>query len=232
MAVLPTTLTPARGGAVLALIATSLVAAAVKIAGAVLDVGWTSSAQWLYLPPLTVVLVLAGGLRDRRGWWWLVGLALSWVGDAFGGADFLLLLGSFLVAHVCFIVALWPTRAAGAWGRLGSVPYLLLALAGTAAIVPAAGGLTVPVVLYAAALTVMAILATAAGRAGALGGLLFLVSDLTLGLCTFVLEWPTAVRTAVVIGTYVPAQVLLLVAFLRLLASTRSGSPRAANRWA
>lgn len=209
----------ARRGARI-LIAVSLLACLVKILGAGLDIGWMAWAQWLYIPPLALALVLAGGLRDPRGRWWLAGLALSWVGDAFGGGDFLLLLGSFLVAHICYVVALWPTHARSQLARRGSAPYVLLGLAGAAALAPAAGAaLAVPVVLYASALTLMAVLATAGGRAGAIGGLLFMVSDLALGLGMFVFDWPTAVQTTVVIGTYVPAQVLLLVALLRLSAS-------------
>lgn len=209
--------------AVTALIAVSLLACVVKILGALLGVGWMAHAQWLYVPPLIAALVVAGGLRDGRGRWWTVGLVLSWVGDAFGGPSFPLLLGSFLVAHACYILALWPTQAGSVLGRPRSVPYLLLGLAGTAVIAPAAGAaLALPVVLYAAALTLMAVLATAAGRVGAVGGLLFMVSDLVLALDEFVLQMPTAVETTVVIGTYVPAQVLLLVGVLRLISADAS----------
>lgn len=204
---------------VVVLLGASVLAALVKVIGALLDIGWTSYAQWLYVPPLLAALVVAGGLGDRRGRWWFAGLVLSWVGDVAGGLDFRVLLGSFLLAHLCYVVALWPSRRASVLGRAGSAPYLLLGAAGAAVLAPAAGAaLAVPVVLYAAAITLMAVLATAAGRVGVVGGVLFMVSDLVIGLGTFVLEIPPALDTLLVIGTYVPAQVLLLVALLGLLA--------------
>lgn len=196
----------------------SLGAAVVGIAGAALDIGWLAYAQWLYVPPLAVALVVAGGLRDPRGRWWLAGLVFSWLGDVLGGGGFLALLGCFFLAHVCYVLALLPTRGRSVLGRPASAPYLVLGLAGAVVLVPAAGGvLAVPVLLYAVALTVMAVLASAGGRSGVAGGVLFMISDLTLGIGIFVLDIPAALQTLLVIGTYVPAQVLLLVAFLRLL---------------
>lgn len=213
-----TTRRPGAPAALRAAVAVSLLACVAKIAADSFDVGWLGYAQWLYLPPLAVGLVLAGGARRRRGRWWLAGLVLSWQGDVLGGTDFLLLLGCFLLAHLCYLVALWPTRRRSALRGPAALPYLLLGVAGAAVVAPAAGPvLAGPVVVYAAALTLMAVLATAGGRRGALGGLLFMVSDLTLGLGRFVVDLPTAVQTAVVIGTYVPAQVLLLLAVLTLL---------------
>jgi uncharacterized membrane protein YhhN len=216
--------------AVRTLIATSLAAAFVGIVGAALRIGWLDYAQWLYVPPLAVALVLAGGLTDRRGWWWLAGLVFSWLGDVLGGAWFPVLLGCFLVAHVCYVVALLPTRAQSLLGRIGSLPYLLLGLAGAVVLVPAAGAtLAVPVALYAAILTLMALLASAGGRAGVVGGVLFMVSDLVLGIGTFVVDLSPAVQTLVVIGTYVPAQVLLLIGLLTLLPQAEQAAAPAAR---
>lgn len=208
-----------------ALLVTSLAAAVVGIVGAALHIGWLDYAQWLYVPPLAVALVLAGGLRDPRGRWWLAGLVFSWLGDVLGGATFLALLGCFFLAHVCYILALLPTRGRSLLGKAGSVPYLLLGLAGAAVLVPAAGGvLAVPVLLYAVTLTLMALLASAGGRAGVVGGALFMVSDLVLGVGIFVLDIPAPVQTLLVIGTYVPAQVLLLVAILGLIRSSSAAT--------
>ena len=52
---------------------------------------------------------------------------------------------------------------------------------------------------------------------GLVGGLLFIVSDMTLAIAMFAAEVPEPVRTLIVIGTYVPAQMLLTVAMLRLI---------------
>lgn len=213
---------PDRRGALWALIALSLLACVVKVAGDALGLGWTERAQWFYLPPLMVALVVAGGLRDRRGWWWLGGLVLSWGGDVLGGLGFLVLLGCFLLAHLCFVVALLPTARASVLRRPVVAAWVAFGLLGTAVIAPAAGPvLAAPVVVYAATLTLMAVLATAAGRSGVVGGLLFMVSDLVLGAGIFALDLDPALQTALVIGTYVPAQVLLLLALLRLTEEAR-----------
>lgn len=212
-----------RHPAVVAGIIVSLLACAVNIAGTFLEVGWMQEARWFYVPPLVVALIAAGGLRDVRGRWWTAGLLLSWVGDTQGGRGFLVLLGAFLLAHVCYVVALWPTRGQSLLGRRAAVPYALLGAAGVVVLAPAAGlALAAPVTAYAAFLTLMAVLAAAAGRVGVVGGLLFMVSDLVLGLGIFAVDLPDALQTLVVIGTYVPAQVLLLLGIL-LLISTRAG---------
>ena len=54
-------------------------------------------------------------------------------------------------------------------------------------------------------------------------GLLFIVSDMTLAIAMFAAEVPEPVRMLIVIGTYVPAQILLTVAMLRLI--RRSEAP-------
>lgn len=207
----------------------SLVACLLSIAGTFLDVGWLQSARWLYIPPLMVALVAAGGLRERRGWWWLAGLFLSWIGDTQGEHGFLVLLGAFLVAHICYVIALWPTRSDSVLGRRAAVPYMVLGLVGVVVLAPAAGiALAAPVTAYAVLLTLMALLATAAGRVGVIGGLLFMVSDLVLGLGIFAVDLPQGLQTLIVIGTYVPAQALLLVGVLLLIqarAPLSSASP-------
>lgn len=204
----------------LAAIAVSLLACVANIVGTALDVEWLRAARWLYTPPLVLTLAAVGAMRDRRAWWWAAGLLLSWVGDTQGGRGFLVLLGAFLVAHLCYLVALWPTRRASLLGRPAALVHLAVLAAGLVVIVPAVdAGLAVAVVAYGAVLTLMAVLATAGGPAGLAGGLLFMVSDLVLAVGIFVIDLPDAVQTLVVIGTYVPAQVLLVVALVRLVRS-------------
>lgn len=209
---------------VLVLLLLSLVVGATNILGAFLGLdGLRQVTAWLYLPPLMLALVLATGLRTRLSRWWLAGLVLCWLGDGLGGQGFLVLLGCFLLGHLAYLVALWPVRH-GSWLRRPAslLHWGLLAL-GLVLVVPHAGGLAVPVVLYGIALTLVAVLATAGGTAGLLGGLLFMVSDLTLGWSHFALDLPADLGALLVIGTYVPAQVLLLVAVLRLHARRAEG---------
>lgn len=219
---------PWRRPPVLSLIGVSLLACVVQVAGALLGWAWTAQAQWFAMPPLAAALVAAGGLARPLGRWWLAGLLLSWAGDTVGGHSFLVLLGCFLVAHLCYLAALWATRAHGVLWRPHVLPYLALGAVGAAVIAPAAGPLLAgPVIVYAAALTLVAVLASSAGRPGVVGGVLFMVSDLILGLGTFVVDLPAAAQTALVMGTYVPAQALLLVAVLGLLPPSDVDTPEA-----
>lgn len=220
---------PSRVGVLLAL---SLVMGLVNIVGGFLGLGAARTlAQWLYLPPLMAALVLATGLRSARSRWWLAGLVLCWLGDGLGALGFLVLLGCFLVGHLAYLVALWPTRhRSWVWRPAGLLHVAVLAL-GLVLVVPLAGSLRLPVVAYGVVLAAMALLATAAGPAGVLGGLLFMVSDLSLGRFAFsgadVGDGP---RALLVIGTYVPAQVLLLLGVLRLEAARDQAPSRRASR--
>lgn len=202
----------------IALLAASLLAAAVHVAAAFLGLDALARvAQWLYLPPLGLALVQSTWLRTRLSRWWLVGMALCWLGDGLGWLGFEVLLGLFLLGHVAYLVALWPTWARS-WAvrPAGLLQAALLAL-GLVLVVPLAGSLVPAVVVYGVVLTAMALLATAGGWSGVLGGLLFMVSDLSLAWLMFSgSDLGDGWRALVVIGTYVPAQVLLLLGVLRL----------------
>lgn len=195
----------------------SLLAAAVVIIGDALGAGWTQRVSFFYVTPLLVALVTGGGLRTVRGRWWAVGLVFSLLGDAFTGGVFVALLAAFLLAHVCFVAALWPFRS-GSWlGRPRALGHLAVLAVALLVLVPRVdAGLVGPVIAYGLVLVLMAVLATAAGRAGTLGGALFMISDLTLGVTTFAWHVPTALQTLLVIGTYVPAQILLFAGLCRL----------------
>lgn len=198
------------------LLALSLAAAVLNIAGAFLGMGALRQVTaWLYLPPLMLALILATGLSDARSRWWLAGLVLCWLGDGLGGQGFLVLLGCFLLGHLAYLVALWPTRAFSWLRDRRSLLHWVLLLVGMVLVVPHAGGLQAPVVAYGLVLTLVAVLATAGGAAGLAGGLLFMVSDLTLGWGHFAGDLPEDTSALLVIGTYVPAQVLLLLGLLR-----------------
>lgn len=205
--------------------------AALSLAGAVATIGAEAAGRpdphegrWFYTPPLILVLALHGCLKHRSGWLWVLGLAFSAVGDITAQSEnaFLLLLCSFLVAHLFSVQALWPHRGRS-W--LGSRTTLLrgllvhggLAAAGLAVVVPRAEPAMVgPVVAHGAVLGLMALLATAAGKTGLLGGLLFIVSDSVLAAGQFGVRIPEPLRTAAVSGTYAPAQVLLTAGWWRL----------------
>ncbi len=135
-------------------------------------------------------------LRERR--WLVPALLLSALGDFFLAIPwwqpaFVCGLGSFLLAHLCFLGALLPLRGGAGRARLALIAVLVVAFAvmlGRFWPSMSAQGLTVPVIAY---MTVLAAMVTAALLAGlptgwtALGGLLFAASDAMIGIGQFIL---------------------------------------------
>ena len=138
-------------------------------------------------------------VRERR--WLVAALLLSAAGDFFLAIPwwkpaFVCGLGSFLVAHLCFIGALWPLR--GKRGQPGRGRLLLIGVLAVGVVVMltrfwpamAAQGMTVPVIVYMSVLAAMvstALLATLPTVWTAVGALLFAVSDGMIGVGQFVL---------------------------------------------
>lgn len=173
--------------------------------------------------PLTMVFALA--LALQRGpvttsyyqAWLVVGLLFSLAGDVFlmlPSDRFAAGLGSFLVAHLCYVAAF--SDGVG----LGGAPETLLPLLAFAAIVlwlvlPRAGRLALPVGVYVAAIVAMAFqalsrwLATGeiAALLAALGALLFVLSDASIAIRRFV--HPFAGAQALILSTYFTAQWLI-----------------------
>ncbi len=156
-----------------------------------------------------VAVGLSASAGGRYGALVLGGLVLSAVGDALLLSSrqraFLAGIGSFLLAHVAYAVAFAPASR---------VCLPVAAVLAVAAVVivrwlwPHLGTLRVPVVAYAAAITVMLLLAlgveSALVRAGAA---LFYVSDLTVARDRFVQEG--IANRLVGLPPYYAAQVLL-----------------------
>ena len=144
----------------------------------------------LLMPALLVGLVL--GLPERRSpllLWGAVALVFSWLGDVLlqnpGDIGFLIGMGAFGVAHLAYIalyLGLLRTRRVPWWGYLLAVAWwaCLLAL-----LLPALGGLLVPVAIYGTVLGAAAAAALGTTRLIAVGAAIFLVSDTLLGLDRF-----------------------------------------------
>lgn len=166
------------------------------------------------LKPLTTVLVIAlcalapeSLYRDAL----LAGLLLSLLGDVAlmyeSQRAFMIGLGSFLLAHLLFMLAFLQGVPAYAmppagWG------FVLYALVFAGLLLPRAQGLRLPVLLYGLVLCAMAITALmrwqnldgGSGRYALLGACLFLVSDSALGLRKFFGFYPGA--QALILSTY------------------------------
>lgn len=169
------------------------------------------------LKPLTTALILAlvallppsAGAAYRQ--WVLAALALSLVGDIClmfkGDLWFAAGLGSFLVAHLFFILAFAGGLAPG-WPPAWTALLVLYGLGLGAWLLPRAGALRVPVALYCLVLLGMALSAAlrlrqagglAAGLAVA-GSLLFMLSDSLLAIRQF--GGPYRGAQALILSTY------------------------------
>ena len=148
---------------------------------------------------LAVAALFHPVVRERR--WLVAALLLSAAGDFFLAIPwwkpaFVCGLGSFLVAHLCFIGALLPL--CGKRGSPGRVRLVLIAVVVVGFVVAltrfwpamAAQGMTVPVIVYMSVLAAMvstALLATLPTVWTAVGALLFAVSDGMIGAGQFIL---------------------------------------------
>ncbi|WAX58830.1 lysoplasmalogenase [Jatrophihabitans cynanchi] len=184
------------------------------------------------LKPLTLVLLIAAAAAADLGAakvWVLAALAFSLAGDvalvcsdrAAAEPDSALLigLGSFLLGHVCYLIAFARHGVHGLYLLAG-----LLVVAGAAALslpqvlagARRTGGRQLAIIVagYAVLLAAMAVFAVGTGTiATALGGLLFLASDTVLGHDRFVRRVPRG--PLLVIVSYHAAQLLIVIGLLR-----------------
>ncbi|MFI8089787.1 lysoplasmalogenase [Streptomyces sp. NPDC086080] len=176
--------------------------------------------EWLTKPLLAPVLALyLWQSAHRRHAAVLAGLAFATAGDVFlllpGEGAFFTGIACFLGTQLCYITA-FVRRGAGA--RLRARPLLgagfLVAWAAiNAALLPRVGPLAWAVAPYSAALVTMTATACVMGRTAAWGGVLFLGSDLLIGLGAAGAEFTG--RQTLVMATYVVAQFLLVHACVR-----------------
>lgn len=177
---------------------------------------WT---QWLLMPLLATTLWLAAGPHTRLVRLVLVGLVFSWLGDTlphfFGDGGFLVMVGMFALAQIGYAVAFWPWRSVSLLRSPWALCYLATAVLLVAVCLPEAGALGVPVILYAALITVMALLATGVNLLTGLGAALFILSDSLIALATFVSGWELPGQGFWVMSTYGLAQLLIVLGVLR-----------------
>lgn len=171
------------------------------------------------LAPILLVL-LSRAVPAPRGHlfgWTGVALGFCFLGDFLPAlvADdlaFWVMIGAFLIAQICFIVAFWPEREGSflkrrpAWLTIYAAALITL----TALVGPRAGSLLTPILLYGLILTVMAVLASGLGVRGAVGGVLFLVSDALIAIKTFDVRVPA--EGFLIMVTYASALGLLVSA--------------------
>jgi uncharacterized membrane protein YhhN len=175
------------------------------------------------LKPLTMILVIAMALTARAPvpaaykTLILAGLLFSLAGDIalmFPEKWFTAGLVSFLAAHVFYILAFKPDPGRPIPAGL-FFPFIIFGLLMFRVLAPKLGPMKLPVLVYIAAITVMA--AFAAGRfvdgggtrplLAFAGAVLFLISDSVLAYDRFAKKIGPA--QAIILGTYFPAQLLI-----------------------
>jgi len=169
----------------------------------------------LLMPSLLLWVVIALGAAAPR---LLVGgLILATLGDVGLQFDALFLVGmaGFFAMQVCYVLGFiqlgaWP-RVRRSWGIAAG--YLAFWVAANAALGPRLGDFRVPILIYSLALCVMATVAAGVDRRVGLGGLLFLLSDMLIGVDLADLGFPG--RGMVVMITYLAAQYLIATGWAR-----------------
>ena len=184
--------------------------------------------EWVLKPLVLVLLAVAasamGASESTAGWWLLAALGLSLAGDVALLSDseprFIVGLGSFLAAHVAFVVAFFHLGMPRAdLGLVGLALVVTMVAVVGRRVVPAAraeGGavLAGAVAAYMGVIGAMVVAAWATGHLlVALGATVFMVSDAVLALDRFVRARRFGPLTVMV--TYHLGQVLIVLGVLR-----------------
>jgi uncharacterized membrane protein YhhN len=197
--------------------------------------------HWVAKPLLMpLLLAYAAGVGDRRDILLrvvLVALGAAWLADIAllmsGTAWFLAGVALFGVTQACYLWAFIRLGAVKALRRRRWVMVLmgLVWLAALAVLGPLLGVLALPVAAYGLLLVAMATLAMGVNPLVAIGGALFVVSDIMVGAGVAQLSFP--LRGQAVMATYALAQFLIVLGVLRARAVTRHPSawPPATRRW-
>lgn len=173
------------------------------------------------LTPLLLLLLIAWVLlaRGRRApRLLLAGMVFAWLGDVAldgpGDVRFLLGIGLFLVMQVCYSLGFVGLGALGALRRRAWIPIAaaVLWLSLNVVLGPMLGDMRWPLAVYSAFLVTMATLSLGVSTRVGIGGVLFLVSDLLIGLGAADLDVP--LRGLLVIATYAVAQLLIVTGWV------------------
>ena len=163
----------------------------------------------LLVPALGVRLIGVRQHRRRRMALLVTEMALSWIGDLTIDRSFRTGLASFLAAHLCMIALFWSGFRArmSPWSVL-LLPWLVIMMVILRP--PRVTALYPAVVAYATVLAAMAASAGRGGRRTAVGGILFVVSDSLLAVRQFTPWLRSRPWGAVVMASYLAAQLLLV----------------------
>lgn len=173
------------------------------------------------LMPALLLALLVGvpGVRSEVTLWAGLGVLLSWAGDVLlaspGDIGFLVGLGCFLLAHVSYLVLyLRPLkrRRVPWWGLVFAAWWGVLIVV----LMPFAGSLTIPLVVYGAILCGAAAVALGTTPVVAAGASVFLVSDTLLALRMFVPGFSFVQQDVVIMLAYTLGQGLIVAGAVRV----------------
>ncbi|MNJ88769.1 YhhN-like protein [compost metagenome] len=170
-----------------------------------------------FTKPLLIPLITAIHLSERKNSGinssFLAGLIFSFLGDVFLLFDwgFLPGLGSFMLAHVLYIVSFAKLRIAK---MLVSVPFILVYLAGLLYFLyPHLNEMKIPVFIYGTVISTMLYFSLCSKNSRLIAGaFLFVISDTLLAINLFVSN--SVITELLVMITYVAAQLLLVLGMI------------------
>jgi uncharacterized membrane protein YhhN len=186
----------------------------------------------LAMPALAGVLLASRPQRTRMIWLVLVSLFFSWLGDWVGDIiqpHVLIKIFFFLLAHLCYIAAFWPFWRHSVLRRpLYLAGYVVVIGVLLAWVAPHSGRLAPALVAYGITLAVMAILATGVHRLTGIGAAIFVASDLSIAVFTFVFPDQFSADGFVIISSYLLAQLLIIIGVIAASPATaaQTGAPR------
>lgn len=173
-----------------------------------------------FTKPLLMPALIAALLFALPDWRTIVSLLASLAllfclaGDvgisAPGDMSFLIALGFFFVAHVCYIVLFWRKLRLSRLPMIGLL-YVLWWMVLVVTLAPYVGSMLVPVMLYGLILGAMGALALGCNGFIALGGVLFVISDSILALNKFFPDFRLWQVHVVIMLAYIAAQGLITV---------------------
>ena len=173
--------------------------------------------------PALILAVLAWRAGSRPCRILALGLLFAAAGDELllntGDAFFLSGMLAFAAMHITYIRAYFSNgavRRPGGTAQALTMVYAIVLVLALAYLIPIAGTFKVPLVLYGLLLAFMAAYAAQMPRATAIGGAIFMLSDLTLAFAKFA-GLPLAPRLTelAVMTTYFAAQILIAYGMTR-----------------
>jgi uncharacterized membrane protein YhhN len=190
----------------------------VDVAGEALAIPVLIFALPLFLMPLLAAFTVLTARRSRVRSLLLIALIFAWLGDCLGFSVLLKII-FFVGTQIAYCVAFWPLRNRSLLAhRTPLVIYVVVMTTVVIFVATRAQALLVPVIIYGLLLSLMVALASGVNRLATAGAVLFLISDLILGYEYFLSTAESPLLGALVMATYLPAQLLIVLGVVRQIA--------------